>query len=87
MRRVREFFGRKRGCVDFKQLDDIVASSVSQPRFSSLLLSLFAGQAVTLVAIGIYDVMAYSVSQRANEIGIRMALGVKQSHVLKMVFW
>jgi putative ABC transport system permease protein len=70
-----------------RPLDDIVTSSVSQPRFSSLLMSLFAGLAVTLAAIGIYGVMAYSVSQRTNEIGIHMSLGAGQSDVLKMVVW
>ena len=68
-----------------RSFEDIVASSVSQPRFSSLLLSLFAGLAVTLAAIGIYGAVAYSVSQRTNEIGIRLAVGAKQSDVLRIV--
>jgi len=69
----------------FRSLDDIVESSVAEPRFSSLLLALFAGLALALAAVGLYGQVAYSVTQRTNEIGIRMALGAKQSDVLRMI--
>jgi len=66
-------------------LDDVVDASVSQPRFSSLLLTLFATLAMVLSIVGLYGAMAYSVTQRTNEIGIRMALGARQHDVLKMI--
>jgi putative ABC transport system permease protein len=68
-----------------KTMNEYLASSVATPRFNTTLLSIFAGVAFVLTIIGLYGVMSYTVAQRTNEIGIRMALGAQTRDVVVMV--
>jgi putative ABC transport system permease protein len=68
-----------------RTMDQVIADSVSQPRLRTLLIGAFASLALILAVIGIAGVVAWSVSQRTNEIGIRMALGARPSSILAMI--
>jgi predicted permease len=70
---------------DVRPMNEIVSRSVSRERFNMWVMTVFGGCALLLAAIGIYGLMAYSVEQRTQEIGIRLALGAQASQVRKMV--
>ena len=72
---------------DVRTMDEVITRSTSRQRFNMLLMTVFGAAALFLAALGVYGLMAYSVQQRSQEIGIRMALGAETGHVLKLVLY
>jgi predicted permease len=71
--------------VQFTTVEDRLSGAVASPRFRSVLLGVFAGLAVLLAMAGVYGVMAYTVAQRAGELGLRMALGADRWCIVRLV--
>ena len=68
-----------------QRMEDYVAASIAQRRFTSLLCSIFAGVGLLLAVVGLFGVMSYSVAQRTHEIGVRVAVGAAKTDILRLI--
>jgi ABC-type antimicrobial peptide transport system permease subunit len=71
--------------LDTETMEEVVSTSVARERFNMLLMTIFGGAALVLAALGIYGLLAYSVQQRTQELGIRIALGAEPQRIRGMI--
>jgi len=71
--------------ADVRPMSEVVSAAVGEPRFTTVVMSFFAGVAFFLAGLGLYGVLAYTVEQRVREIGVRVALGASRREILRLI--
>jgi predicted permease len=85
IRAVSANMDREQSAFGMETMNEVIAGTLAERRFSMILLSTFAGLALLLAVIGVYGVTSYSVGRRTNEIGLRMAIGAERGEILRLI--